>query len=712
MQELIPQWIRLNIPFIVILLIAGLSVFGAVWLYRRTTPELTANSKYLLGGIRALILFLVLFLFFTPRLNVSFQTEKEPYIGLFIDNSKSMSYEENGQSRWNTTIQTLEHILSMMPENARVKRFKFNRKVEPILDDSVAVSAFTTNFEEVIKEIKKENFDKAFVISDGNHNEGTYPISEEWASPTQIYSIGIGYLGKMVDLSINNVVFDPVVYLNKENRIELQIESANVTEKRVLQARLYAENQLIASRKFETATGNFQQSLFFKYSPAKTGLQKLRLEIDKIEGENNTNNNRYIIVQNVLPSRIRVGIMASVPSFETKFLKLVVSQVQEMEAYHYIEMSNGQFYETPDVSFLDSLDALILCGYPGLNTTTNNLNKVKLLLEKQQVSLLLFLNKQTALNKLEQLLKFLPFQQLLQKNHVNQVMIENPLAQSIDPILYLFSGHELNNRFWAKLPPLELFFRTAQMKPNTNTLISGRLAKESFPIIQLHESQTSRSVVFNGQGFWKWHFLLQDSKELMTGYSTLLHHLLRWSTDRSKFKAVKLETHQPVANMGDEIQINGYLYDANFKPIRNGELAVQALWNNQEFTLEAINDSSGKYIIEFMPPGEGKYIIYGRGFRDGIELGRDRLELEVISTEKEFVHLEQNVDFLSRLAAMGRGIYVDATNIDSLRSALQIKQEIIVQDRLYELWYKPVLLFLILGLLTMEWIIRKRMGLV
>ena len=99
MQDLFPQFIRLNIPFIFIILIAAIAVLIAYYLYRRTTPEISRIFKYVLVTIRSVILFFVILLFFTPNFLLTYKEINRPTIALFIDNSKSMGYETESKNR-------------------------------------------------------------------------------------------------------------------------------------------------------------------------------------------------------------------------------------------------------------------------------------------------------------------------------------------------------------------------------------------------------------------------------------------------------------------------------------------------------------------------------------------------------------------------------------------------------------------------------------
>jgi len=325
---------------------------------------------------------------------------------------------------------------------------------------------------------------------------------------------------------------------------------------------------------------------------------------------------------------------------------------------------------------------------------------------------MIFLTKHTDINKLQAFRDYLPFESVIRNRNALPVTVANPAEMSVNPILFLFDRQETLRRYWTKLPPVDVYFSLSRPKANSSVLLSDAGDSKTIPLLTLADKPRQRMVLFNGEGFWKWYFLLQNEDALLDGYAVLLNHLVRWGSDQSKIKTVALESRQTTTTPGNEINIRATLFDANYQPLKDGQLVVQALWNDQEFTLPVIPDSAGNFQINFLPPGEGKFVITARGFKDGIEMGSDRLEIEVIPTDKEFIRVSQNRDFLNRLALMGNGLYVDVADLDTLSQFLNVESELTFLERIFDIWYKPFLLIFILLLITMEWILRKRYNLV
>jgi len=709
---LFPQLIRLNIPFIFLLLIGATAIALAYYLYKKTTPVINKVSKYLLITIRSLIFFFVIVLFFTPSFFLTFKETLSPTVALFIDNSRSMGYETENYKRWQETLEAAQKIRSIIPSNVELHQFTFNNRVDTASSEKLFLSEGSTDFNTIISFIKHKNFNKAIIISDGNPTEGSYAVQNEWPFDTKIFTAGIGQISSGIDLAINNVTYQPVAYLDDENKIEIQIRVENLPNMSTLKLDYYINDKLIQQKKQNMYPGSYNQNINLTHINKQVGLNKLRIVAQTIEGEANILNNTYTFVQNVLDSKMKIGIFSGMPAYDSKFVSLLLQQVEDFEVLHYTEKRNGQFYNQTNLNAIEELDVFILIGFPGKYTLSNTMNRILNILRQKQPALLVFMNQYSDQQKLLQLRPWLPYEQLPAKIKAMDVIINHPLSSSINPLLYIYDEKERNQEFWSKAPPIRIEYAGGKLKDNVQTLLSGSGSRNEFPLILLSEQQNYRSLSFNGEGFWKWHFLLQDRKQISTAYQKFLVALLRWANDRTKLKPVTLVSEQNVVDLGESVQITGYIYDNSFQPVKDGELAVNAEWNKQTFSLEVKNDSTGSYLIDFMPPGEGKYTITAKGYREGIELGSDKLEIEVIPVEKEFIHINQNVNFLKKLAEMGNGFYVNASDIDSLRSVLIQQDAVTLRDRVIDIWYHPVLLTMIIVLITTEWIMRKRLGLV
>ncbi|MGD9898445.1 MAG: hypothetical protein AB7T22_04870 [Calditrichaceae bacterium] len=711
MQNFFPELIRFNIPFIILIFLLAISVLPAVWLYRTTTPQSSSKVKFILGSLRASVLFLLLMLFFSPRLFIRNSETKKEEISVFIDNSASMQGSESDPDRWKQTLDTAKRLKTRLEDHASLHWYRFSSETDPVLTDTLSISNSGTNFSNLMNLIDRLNGGQIFIISDGNMTEGESPLSGNRKSSVKIHTIGIGGEDSGDDVLISDVIYKPVVYQDAEQEIEVIISNNNFSGQN-LNLKFSSDGGLISSKTIRIDNPNTEQSVIFYYTPGKSGSQKFKLELDGFEGEKNSVNNHFVFIQDVLKSKLRIGIFAGTAGYESKFIRLLLGRQINMETYLFVEDIDGNYIQSPGYQMIDSLDVILFQDYPGRFTRPPSIEKLISTIRKNQPAFIVFVGENTNINSLDSFSDYLPFSS--KPEHISSVAItisESSVNLS-DPIVNVFPEPDKNSLFWNKIPPIPLSKYITGLKPKSKILIKGTGNQSGYKILATLDDPPVKSAVLNGSGFWKWHFLVQDREEIKDGYMNFLSHLIRWASNKKKVKPVNLEISGKEFYLGNKINIIGHLYNPEYRPITDGRLTLKIEWQKQDFTIETENDSSGNYLAHFIPPGEGRYAITGSGYLNGAELGTDKIEIEVIPFEKEYVKTGQNADFLRKLSKMGNGIYAPSEKIDSLLSIVETAPKVVKNDREIDLWYKPFVLFLIIGVIVLEWLLRKKFSLV
>ncbi len=711
MQNLFPELIRLNIPFIVLIFLVALSVLAAVWLYRTTTPPNSSKVKFILGTLRATVLFVLLLLFFSPRLFIRNSETKNEEIFIYIDNSASMKGSESDPDRWKQALDTAKQIKNRLDDHASLHWYRFSSETEPVLPDTLSISNSGTNFSNLMNQINKLSGGQVFIISDGNMTEGESPLSENRKSSVNIHTIGIGGEDSGEDVLISNVIFKPVVYQDSEQQIEVIISNNNLSGKS-LNLKFSSNGRLISTRKIKIDNPNTEQNVIFNYTPGENGPHKFELDLDGFAGEKNSANNHFVFVQDVLKSKLRIGIFAGMAGYESKFIKLLLDRLINVETYLFVEDNTGDYIQSPNLQFIDSLDIIIFQDYPGRFTRASSIERLSSTMRKNQPAFIVFIGENTSLNSLDLFSDYLPFISAPDRMSPIAIAVSDGSVDLSDPITNVFPEPAKNNLFWNKIPPVLLSAYIHELKPKTKILIKGSSDQSGYNILTTFDDPPFKSATINGSGFWRWHFLVQDREDIRDGYTNFLSHLIRWASNKKKIKPVNLEISGNEFYLGRRIDITGHLYSPEYRPIKDGSLTLNIEWEKQDFTVETENDSAGNYLAHFMPPGEGRYRITGSGYLNGMELGTDKIEIELIPFEKEYVKTGRNTDFLKKLSKMGHGIYAPSESVDSLLTIIDTAPKTVKNDREIDLWYKPFMLFFIIGIIVLEWLLRKKFSLV
>ena len=692
---IMPEYISLNIPFIFILLIIVLALIISYYFYKKTVPEIKNPIRYLLLVLRAIVFTLLFLLLFSPKLSLTFMKNIMPKTAVYIDNSASMSSE----GRIDKVKALLEALKPSLNDN-NIDFYAFNSVVSPLNKDSLRAEGYETNFNAVFKNAKENKYSKILIISDGNNTE-----SENFSNPSiPVITLGVGKISGSTDIYIADVKYNAIARLKKKETIEVVIGNKNSQISKKINVKLFNGKKLLKNKIVQHITAGTEQSIYFNYTPLKTGLSRFTVVMDTLTDEENVKNNKRTFVQKIISKNRSIGLFVGIPDYDSKFMSLLLSRIDEFDVYKYIDKIN---YGNASEQALDSLDVLIFSNFPGPFTRTQTLNKLNNIITRKHPGVIIKQGENTDYKKLRIFDKLLPFKSTPKKIPTTEYSVLN----STDPLLILYTESFLNNKFWQKLPPVNLQYLLRDFKPGAKNILYGLNGITKSPLISTYKKGRFRSVYFNGDGYWRWYFTLTQYADIESGYQKLLTNLVYWASNAAKLQRITLDTEngKRVFRLGEKIRLNINLYDADFEPITNGNIELGVIWNKQTFNVDVVNDSSGIYRAEFYPPGDGKYRLTTRGFSGGVEVGSAKLSLEVIPVEKEFLSASQNAAFLKTLAENSGGIYFNLpVNPDTLQKVMSVQSFTKINEKNIELWYKPIIVILIILIITLEWIIRRK----
>ena len=696
-----PAAVESNIPFLMLLGIALLAFGFAYWHYRSVTPQISNIKRRLLMGLRFITFASVLLLFIKPNITLIFQREIKPKVSVYVDNSLSMSIQDAAEKRWEQTGTVLKELNTLNLYG----RWVFNSTIIPLTDSSFVVSKDATNFETLFRHIDQNKADNIIIISDGNVTEGSYPVKLQQHQDKKIFTIGVGNEKNNSDLFIGDVSYEPVIYKGIKQNITVKIGTKNLKKAFTASVKLMQKRTVLAIKSFRVDTLDAFHTIVFSNTPQSIGRIKFKVILENYKSDVNKQNNSFHFIQQVLKKKLQIAVFTGLPGYESKFLNQLLSTDQDFDCHFFPENKQGKFTDKKKFNFKKPFDVLVFQNFPGPFTRRETIIQLAEILKKRKSSLFLMLGEKTDLAKLNQILEFTPFEQLPKKIRPKASLSFN---SGNSTILDLFKDPAANSQFWQQIPPIDILFAPGKLKSGSKILLSGN----SRPLIFSYCKPGFRNITFSGSGFWRWHFLMQSNSTLANGYKNLLKHSIRWLADRRNIKPVILKSDADKVVPGKVLHLSGFIYDADFKPVKDGQFQLQVKQGKEIIELNAVMDSSGRYSAEFVPAKDGTLQFTAKGFRFDRLYGQYQLKIEVAAAEKEFIHTGLSRRYLQQIAKESGAMYADAAQIDSLLQ--HIPQDISIQKEKQSiaLWYNPFLLALILLCIISEWILRRRFGLI
>ena len=140
------------------------------------------------------------------------------------------------------------------------------------------------------------------------------------------------------------------------------------------------------------------------------------------------------------------------------------------------------------------------------------------------------------------------------------------------------------------------------------------------------------------------------------------------------------------------------------------EVAVQLTGAQDCHDLSLKSIGEGRYEGSFQVLAGGDYRFTGTAHLQGRVLGRDSGKFFVEEFSLEYQNTRMNEELLKRIASESGGAYFTADDYSGLPEKLTFPEKHLVIKSEFQIWNKAPLLIACLVLLSVEWFVRKRKG--
>jgi uncharacterized membrane protein len=368
-DDLVPTYFGFNTPlplWICLALIAA-AVFGILWYYRRKLAQLPRGYRAVLLTLRAVALFLVVFLALDPVIVAKRIKPGEQFVVLLFDDSRSMRIAgEDGRSRGERlraayTAQA-EEFEGTLKRKHQIARYRFGTTIEPLqdiadLEFAQQESDLTGAVHAAVRDMAGTHISAIVMFSDGVQQtpEGAPQIADLPDAPP-IYTVGVDSTAVWRDIEIGRIgvrrtEFDksPVVLTADVLSTGLAGRSATV------EARL--GERVVASKTIPLAQDRQESEVRLEFIPDREGWleyeARVRLEPGEPvrDGEGNAipppgekieeNNSRRFVVDN-RKKAYKILYVSGRPNWENKFVRRALEEDEQLRMTSLIVISDAE----------------------------------------------------------------------------------------------------------------------------------------------------------------------------------------------------------------------------------------------------------------------------------------------------------------------------------------------------------------------------------
>ena len=753
------------------------SVVLILWLYRREGKAPTW-AKLTLASLRIMLVLLAVFMLSEAVLSVA--RTGLPYVTILIDDSASERIADQYEK---PEVQTALDALTAPDQATRLalaKRLilKDNAKlvrdlekehkvrfyvvsnatrllaevdrpadVEPAIAKLKAIEALGgqsrlgDGVRRVLTELRGAPPSAIVLFSDGQATDGE-PLSKasELAAKkgVPLFTIGLGSAEAARDLELTELLVDDVVFVDDSVRFQAKLLARGFQGQKVtlrLQQRDPESSDPKAVRELgsievEAPADGKPKPVELVYRPQKTGEQTFILEVDRLERELQTDNNRIERVVTVRKEKLRVLYVDSEPRYEFRYLKNYLERDDTIDL-NVVLLSSDPEYSEQDRAALptfpaakDDLFAYDVVLFGDADTSFLSQSQMQNLVEfvTEKGGGVLFVAGESFYPQAYRgspLALLIPVELSDARNptavgtSVNKFRPELTLEGRASPIFRFGDTEESSETIWQSLPELFWYFEAPRKKPAALVLAEHPTVIGSdgkLPLIVYQFVGSGKAMFHAFDDTWRWRFRTGD-KYFGRFWVQTIRFLAR--SRLSGQRQAEVQTDRRRYQRGQPIQFRVRFPNPGTAPT-GGDVAIQVKKKDQgprKLTLKLVPGTrnvfdgalpqavEGDYEVQLLPPPT----------LDPIPTANFRVEAPV----NEFERIEMNAPELIRSAESTGGKFYTPLTADSLLKDLPKPSKVPLDtDPPIPLWNTWPILALFLLLLTAEWVFRKRLQMV
>jgi REP element-mobilizing transposase RayT len=633
--------------------------------------------------LKALSIFLLLLLWINPTIKKTEISTIKPVLSVLVDNSRSTSFFNEAKNVENF-LKTIEES-DALKNKFEIQKFAFGNFLQAF--DSFSFSDTQTNISEAIisiENLQKNRISPVILISDGNQTIGS--DYEFINTKTAIYPLVIGDTTKYSDVKITQLNVNKYSYIKNKFPVEVLLNYEGnkdiMTQFSIMNAgkTLFKKNVYFSSSK-KSAT------IVANLTSLKEGLQYYTAAISQIENEKNIKNNSKNFSVEVIDQQTKVLLLTSILHPDIGAIRKAIESNKQraVEVFTIDEFKN----ELNDYQ-------LVILYQPN-----NKFEKIIAQLKQYNSNYLLVSGPQTDWTFLNQ--KELG----IRKNAINQAENYGAIYNS-SFLTFLQEDIGFNN-----YPPLKDKFGEVFLTKEYQTLVyqSSNGIQTQQPLFATFDLNNQKSAMLLGEGVWKWRsasFLNSNSFE---DFDKFMGNVIQYLASNKKRDRLEVET-ETMYPANSTITIAAYYTDKNYQFDARASLEI-SLTNTA--TKEVTNlpfslvNNSYQTAIENLVPGNYTYKVSVLGQKID---AYGSFKITEYNIEEQFTNA--NVNKLQRFGekAGGKLFFKNQGNelIQELaenESYYTVQKSSTKQKNLMD-WQWIV--FVILGLFTAEWFLRKYFG--
>lgn len=667
-------------------------------LYRRAEGKegFDRRLSLLLAACRALAIALVAFFLLEPMVRILVREVRKPVVVIAHDGSSSIVLAGDTASIRTNYRNELEALTATLGERYDVRTFTYGQGVSDGLafDQNEELTDISQVLREIHDRFNGPDLGAVIIDGDGLYNRGRDPRSAVDVLGVPVHTIALGDTTVRPDLVLRGVEHNRIGYLGNELPLVVRVEGRHLPGSRTRVSILQGGKEL-AGKDLAVTGHPFFVDVPLTIKAERAGTQRFTAVVRVVEGEASEVNNRMDVLIDVLDDRQKVLLLAAAPHPDLGALTKALGGLDgygaelayaadftgTVEDYDLVVLHSLPSTQRPMQALLQqaATAGVPLCFILGAGMDFNTFNSVGAGVQVRAARGS-FTDAQGAVNK-----------------EFSYFTLEAEQVRAVE-----------------RFPPLQVPFGQVELGRSATALFYQKIGvvRTNYPLIAFNQQQERRLAVVAGEGLWRWRIADMQLNGTHTNFDRLVHKLVQFLALKENKERFRVQ-HEPQFAENEPVLFTAEVYNASFEPVNTGEVAI-LLEDEEGRDFPYVFSAAGNtYRLDAGRLPAGTYTWSARTELDGKRYtATGEVHVQALLAEQRTTVADHGL--WADLSARTEGLMVRPGGTSAIDAAMQARTDLVSRSYVHPSFSDLIglrwIFFVILGLLTVEWVLRRRNG--
>jgi len=732
----------LSRPVLLAVMVAAAIAILALLTYRGVSPTDKRIDRAVLVALRLAVVGVLLICLFRPTLILKAAVPQQNFLGVLIDDSRSMSIaDRDGQARSAFVQEQLNGpaspLLAALSQKFVVRFFRFSSSSERVTAaGELKFGGTSTRLAPALDRARDElaglPLAGLVMLSDGADTSDA-AIDETLASlkarSIPVFTVGVGQERFARDVQVTRVETPRAVLKGTALVVDVVLSQTGYGGKSV-PLTIEDDGRIVSTQEVTLPPDGESATVKVRFTANEAGARLFRFKVPTQTDEQVTQNNGRDALIQVNDRREKILYFEGEPRFEMKFIRRAVEEDKNLQVTILLRTAENKYWRG-DVSDKDELiggfpktreelfayRSVILGSVEAASFTPEQLRMLADFVSKRGGGLLMLGGRRAFA---EGGWGGTPVGEVLpvviensNEKYFSEVAAKPTRAGVTFPVTQVAGDERASNAKWNDLPPVSMVNSVREPKPGATVLLTGIDNRKQDQIVLAYQRYgRGKAIALPIQDSWLWRM---DAKMAVTDttHAMFWRRLVRWLVDGVP-EQVNLTTTTDRVEPGETVKLTAEVLDPAYVEVNDSRVVARITspsGKTSEVPVEWTVSKDGDYRTTFVPDESGIYDVQVSAERDQKQLGKSSMHVRVSAGDAEYFDAAMRAPLMKRIAEDTGGRFFTAETVATLPEAISYSGRgvTVVEER--ELWDMPALFIMLIGLVAAEWGYRRMRGL-